>query len=85
MKFSFLLLIFILLGIICSEDDDVLAWYKKYPNPHVSVLTDEYHLIHIWIKPKVFHVFIIDETMYLFNYTNQGLTEAFFYLTGTKK
>ena len=50
MKFSFLLLILILLGTIYCEEDDVEAWYKEYPDPHFPVSTDECRFIHTWVK-----------------------------------
>ena len=62
--------------------DDVIEWYKKYPDPHVPVLTDEYRFMHTWVKPTGLPcIFLVDENMQLINYTNRGLTDAFLYLT----
>ena len=68
-----------------NPDDDVL-WYKKYPDPHVPVLADEYRFLHTWVKPTGLPcIFLVDENMRLINYTSRGLTEAFLYLTKPEK
>ena len=62
--------------------EDVVQWYKKYPDPHVPILADEYRFLHSWVKPTGLPcIFLIDENMHLINYTNRGLTDAFLYLT----
>ena len=62
--------------------EDVAAWYKKYPNPSVPILADEYKFMYGWIKPTAFPcILLVDENMRLINYTNRGLTDAFLYLT----
>ena len=65
---------------------DVIEWYKKYPDPHVPVLADEYRFMHTWVKPTGLPcIFLVDENMRLINYTNRGLTDAFLYLTQPQK
>ena len=67
---------------VTATPDDVAAWYKKYPDPHVPVLADEYRLLHTWVKPPGLPcIFLIDEIMRRINYTSRGLTDAFLYLT----
>ena len=67
---------------VTATPDDVAEWYKKYPDPHVPVLADEYRFIHSWVKPTGLPcIFLIDENMRIINYTNRGLTDAFLYLT----
>ena len=62
--------------------EDVVQWYKKYPDPHVPILADEYRFFHSWVKPTGLPcIFLLDENMHLINYTNRGLTDAFLYLT----
>ena len=66
--------------------DDVASGYKKYPDPHVPVLADEYRFLHTWVKPTGLPcIFLVDENMRLINYTNRGLTDAFLYLTEPRK
>ena len=66
---------------ITATPDDVIAWFNKYPDPHVPVLADEYRFMHTWIKPTGLPcIFLVDENMQLINYTNRGLTDAFLYL-----
>ena len=62
--------------------EDVVKWYKKYPDHHVPILADEYRFLHSWVKPTGLPcIFLLDENMHLINYTNRGLTDAFLYLT----
>ena len=71
---------------VTATPDDVAAWYKKYPDPNVPVLTDEYRFLHTWVKPTGLPcIFLIDENMRLINYTSRGLTDAFLYLTKSAK
>ena len=66
--------------------EDVIKWYKEYPDSHVPVLADEYRFMHAWVKPTGLPcIFLVDENMRLINYTNRGLTDAFLYLTKPKK
>jgi len=66
--------------------EDVMKWYKKYPDSHVPVLADEYRIMHSWVKPTGLPcIFLVDENMRLINYTNRGLNDAFLYLTEPKK
>ena len=62
--------------------DDVAAWYKKYPDPNVPILADEYKFMYGWVKPTAFPcILLVDENMRIIKYTNRGLTDAFLYLT----
>jgi len=71
---------------VTATTDDVTSWYKKYPDPHVPVLADEYRFLHTWVKPTGLPcIFLVDENMRLINYTSRGLTEAFLYLTKPEK
>jgi len=71
---------------ITATPEDVVAWYNKYPEPHVPVLADEYRFFHSWVKPTGLPcIFLLDENMHLINYTNRGLTDAFLYLTKPKE
>ena len=71
---------------VTATPDDVASWYKKYPDPHVPVLADEYRFLHTWVKPTGLPcIFLVDENMRLINYTSRGLTEAFLYLTKPEK
>ena len=71
---------------LTATPDDVASWYKKYPDPHVPVLADEYRFLHTWVKPTGLPcIFLVDENMRLINYTSRGLTEAFLYLTNPEK
>ena len=66
--------------------NDVVEWYKKYPDPDIPILADEYRFMHTWIKPTGLPcIFLVNENMRLINYTNRGLNEAFLYLTEPKK
>ena len=66
--------------------DDVLEWHRKYPDPHVPILLDEYRFLHSWVKPTGLPcIFLIDEKMRIINYTNRGLTDAFLHLTQPKE
>ena len=66
--------------------EDVVQWYKKYPDPHVPVLADEYRFLHTWVKPTGLPcIFLVDENMRLINYTSRGLADAFLYLTKPEK
>jgi len=66
--------------------EDVIKWYKKYPDSHVPILADEYRFMHAWVKPTGLPcIFLVDENMRLINYTNRGLTDALLYLTEPKK
>ena len=71
---------------VTATPNDVAEWYKKYPDPHVPVLADEYRFLHTWVKPTGLPcIYLVDENMRLVNYTNRGLTDAFLYLTKTEK
>jgi len=66
--------------------NDVIDWYKKYPDPNVPILADEYKFMHSWVKPTGLPcIFLVDENMRLINYTNRGLNDAFIYLTKLNK
>ena len=66
--------------------EDIIEWYKKYPDSHVPILADEYRFMHAWVKPTGLPcIFLVDENMRLINYTNRGLTDALLYLTEPKK
>ena len=66
--------------------EDIVSWHKNYPDPHVPILVDEYQTMHSWVKPTGLPcIFLVDENMRLINYTNRGLTDAFLYLTQSKK
>ena len=66
--------------------EDILSWHSKYPDPNVPILLDEYRIMHSWVKPTGLPcIFLVDENMRLINYTNRGLTDAFLYLTQSKK
>ena len=61
---------------------DVIEWYKKFPNPNVPILADEYKFMYRWVKPTAFPcILLVDEKMQLIKYTNRGLNDAFLYLT----
>ena len=65
-----------------ATPEEVEAWYKKYPDPNVPILADEYKFMYGWIKPTAFPcILLVDENMRLINYTNRGLVETFLYLT----
>ena len=71
---------------VTATPDDMASWYKKYPDPHVPVLADEYRFLHTWVKPTGLPcIFLVDENMRLINYTSRGLTDAFLYLTKPAK
>ena len=66
--------------------EDIQTWHKKYPDPDVPILADEYRFLHSWVKPTGLPcIFLVDDNMRLINYTSRGLTDAFLYLTEPKK
>ena len=66
--------------------EDIQTWHKKYPDPNVPILLDEYRIMHSWVKPTGLPcIFLVDENMRLINYSSRGLTDAFLYLTQPKK
>tara|TARA_B100000315_G_C14087316_1_gene367569 strand:- start:193 stop:471 length:279 start_codon:yes stop_codon:yes gene_type:complete len=66
--------------------DDVASGYKKYPDPHVPVLADEYRFLHTRVKPAGLPcIFLIEEKMCFINDTSRGLTDALLYLTKQEK
>lgn len=71
---------------ITANFEDILLWYTNYPDQNVPILLDEYRIMHSWVKPTGLPcIFLLDENMRLINYTNRGLTDAFLYLTQSKK
>ena len=71
---------------VTATPEDVAAWYKKYQDPHVPVLADEYRFLHTWVQPTGLPcIFLVDENMRLINYSSRGLTDAFLYLTNPEK
>ena len=61
---------------------DVVEWYKKFPNPNIPILADEYKFMYGWVKPTAFPcILLVNEKMQLIKYTNRGLNDAFLYLT----
>ena len=53
-------------ALIITTPEDVSAWYKKYPNPNVPVLADEYKFMYGWVKPTAFPcILLVDENMKL--------------------
>ena len=71
---------------VTATPNDVMKWYKQYPDPHVPILADEYRFLHSWVKPTGLPcIFLLDENMRLINYSSRGLTDAFLYLTEPKK
>ena len=67
---------------ITVTHDDVVQWYKTYPDTSVPVLADEYKFVHSWVKPTGLPcIILLDQNMRIIKFTNRGLNDAFLYLT----
>ena len=51
-------------------------WYKKFPDPNVPILSDEYKFMYGWVKPTAFPcILLVDEKIDYLDEMNLYLKE----------